>query len=79
MCNHRVLNPGLPAAQFDSFDKDASDPIRDEHSCYLCLFWLCVCQTAVSDYLQRVALNCWLGPEPAQSQLCSQLQVSHMG
>ncbi len=22
MCNHRVLNPGLPAAQFDSFDSD---------------------------------------------------------
>ncbi len=33
MCNHRVLNPGLPAAQFDSFDsdEDADDPIEDEH------------------------------------------------
>ncbi len=33
MCNHRVLNPGLPAAQFDSFDsdEDAADPIEDEH------------------------------------------------
>ncbi len=33
MCNDRVLNPGLPAAQFDSFDsdEDADDPIEDEH------------------------------------------------
>ncbi len=33
MCNHRVLNPGLPAAQFNSFDsdEDADDPIEDEH------------------------------------------------
>ncbi len=33
MCNHRVLNPGLPAAQSDSFDsyEDADDPIEDEH------------------------------------------------
>ena len=33
MCNHRVLNLGLPAAQFDSFDsdEDADDPIEDEH------------------------------------------------
>ena len=33
MCNYRVLNPGLPAAQFDSFDsdEDADDPIEDEH------------------------------------------------
>ncbi len=28
-----MLNPGLPAAQFDSFDsdEDADDPIEDEH------------------------------------------------
>ena len=35
MCNHRVLNPGLPAAQFDSFDSDEDadidEPIEDEH------------------------------------------------
>ena len=33
MRNHRVLNPGLPAAQFDSFDsdEDADDPIEDDH------------------------------------------------
>ncbi len=33
MCNHRVLKPGLPAAQFDTFDsdEDAYDTIEDEH------------------------------------------------
>ncbi len=38
MCNHwlhtrRVLHPGLPAAQFDTFDsdEDSDDPIEDEH------------------------------------------------
>ena len=33
MCAHRCVNPGLPAAHFDSFDSDdeASDPIEDEH------------------------------------------------
>ncbi len=36
MCNHRVLNPGLPAAQFDSFDsdEDADDPI--DHAIFAC-------------------------------------------
>ncbi len=39
MCNHRVLNPGLPAAQFVSFDsdEDADDPIEDEpHVIFAC-------------------------------------------
>ena len=33
LCNYRVVNPGLDAAQFDSFDSDdeADDPIEDEH------------------------------------------------
>ena len=33
LCNYRVVNPGLDAAQFDSFDSDdgAADPIEDEH------------------------------------------------
>ena len=33
LCNYRVVNPGLDAAQFDSFDSDdeATDPIEDEH------------------------------------------------
>ena len=33
MCNRHVVNPGIPPAQFDSFDsdEDASDPIEDEH------------------------------------------------
>ncbi len=39
MCNHRVLNPGLPADQFDSFDsdEDAEDPIENEnHVIFAC-------------------------------------------
>ena len=33
LCNYKVVNPGLDAAQFDSFDTDdeATDPIEDEH------------------------------------------------
>ena len=33
MCNHRVLNTGLPAAQLDTFDsdEDTDTPIEDEH------------------------------------------------
>ena len=33
MCQHRVVNPGLSAAQFDSFDsdEDGPEPIEDEH------------------------------------------------
>ena len=52
LCNYRVVNPGLDAAQFDSFDSDdeATDPIEDEHHA-LCLLWLCVCQTAFSGSL----------------------------
>ncbi len=39
MCNHQVLNPGLPAAQLDSFDsdEDAGDPSENEHHvCFAC-------------------------------------------
>ena len=33
MCLHRIINPGLPAKQFDSFDSDEGSPgpIEDEH------------------------------------------------
>ena len=33
MCQHRIINPGLPAEQFDSFDSDddSPGPIEDEH------------------------------------------------
>ena len=33
MCPQRIINPGLPAAQFDSFDSDEEDAnhIEDEH------------------------------------------------
>ena len=33
MCPRRIVNPGLPTAQFDSFDSDEEDvdPIEDEH------------------------------------------------
>ena len=33
LCNYQVVNPGLDAAHFDSFDSDdeAADPIEDEH------------------------------------------------
>ena len=33
MCQHRIINPGLPAEQFDRFDSDddSPKPIEDEH------------------------------------------------
>ncbi len=39
MCNHRVLNPGLPAVQSGIFDsaEDADDAIEDEHHAMLVL------------------------------------------
>ena len=39
MCIHRVTNPGLPAAQFDSFDseEESVDPVEDEfHMIFVC-------------------------------------------
>ena len=30
MCNQKFVDPGLPAACFDS-DEDASGPVEDEH------------------------------------------------
>ena len=34
MCTHRIVNPVLPAEEFDAFDsvdEQCSDPIEDEH------------------------------------------------
>ena len=33
MCPQHVVNPGIPEAEFDSFDSDeeSADPIEDEH------------------------------------------------
>ena len=33
MCQHRIINPGLPAGQFDNFDSDDDSPelLEDEH------------------------------------------------
>lgn len=45
MCSHRVKNPGLPAAYFDSFDSDeeGSDPVEDEHHMiFECSGYVCV-------------------------------------
>ncbi len=44
MSNHRVLTPGLPAAQFDSFDsdEDADDPIEDEHHVIFAFLAMCM-------------------------------------
>ncbi len=47
MCNHRVVNPGIPTAQFDSFDsdEDAPDPIEDEHHViFSCSGYVCARQ-----------------------------------
>ena len=53
MCNYRILNLGLPAAQLDSFDlhEGANDPIEVEHRVFSA-FGL----TAFSDFVQRALI-----------------------
>ncbi len=77
-----VLNPGLPAAQSDSFDsdEDANDPIEDDHMhehhvIFACSGYVNARQLFPNLFRtksQRNNFNCWL----AQSQSFS--QGSHM-
>ncbi len=79
MCNHRVLNPGLPAAQLDSFDsdEDADDPFEDEHHVIFACSGHVYARQLFPDLFSET--NSTVGHFLSQpnSQPCS--QVSHMG